>query len=114
MNMARSFQNKDSKYSGADNQNIIDFIVQYELVSRDFSLSHHEKRQYVHNLFRGEALRCYYAEVEPLGNNYADSIAKMKSQFNSISKQQCVKADLSGLSFRDMVDKSDGEKGSHA
>ncbi len=110
MNMAKGFQIKDSKYSGADNENIMDFIVQYDLVSRDFNLSHHEKRQYVHNLIRGEALRSYYAEVEPLGNNYADVIAKMQSQFNSISIQQFVKAELSGLSFQDMVDKSDCDK----
>ncbi len=77
----------------------MDFNVQYDLVSRDFHLSHHEKRQYVNNLFRGEALRLYHAEVEPLGNNYPDVIAKIQSQFNSISKQQCVKAELSGLSF---------------
>ena len=66
MNMAKRFQNKDSKESGADNENIMGFIAQYDLVSRDFHLSHHEKRQYVHNLFRGEALRYCYAEFEPL------------------------------------------------
>ncbi len=92
MNMAKRFQNKDSEYSGADNENIMDFIVQCDLVSRDFNLSHHEKRLYVQNLFRGEALSYYYAEFEPLGNNYADVITKMQSQFNSISKQQSVKA----------------------
>ena len=64
----------------------MDFIVQYDLVSRDFQLSHHEKRQYVHNLFRREELRYYFAEVELLGSSYADAIAKMKSQFDSISK----------------------------
>ncbi len=101
--MPKRLQNKDSKYSGADSENIMDFIVQYDLVSRNFHLSYHEKRQYVHNLFRG-------AEFEPLGNSYADFIAKMKSQFNSISKQQCVKAELSGLIFEDMVDKSDGNR----
>ena len=110
MNMPKRFQNKYSKYSGADKENIMDFIMKYDLISRDFNLSHHEKLQYVHNLFRGEALRYYYGEVEPLGNNYADVIAKMESQFNSISKQQCVKAELSGLSFQDMVDKSDGDR----
>ncbi len=69
MNFVKRFQNKDSKYSGADNENIMDFIVQYNLVARDFNRSHHEKRQYVDNLFRGEALRYYYPEVEPFGNN---------------------------------------------
>ncbi len=61
----------------------------------------------MHSLFRREALRFYYAEVEPLRNNFTDVISKMMSQFNSISKQQCVKAELSGLRFQDMVDKSD-------
>ncbi len=103
MNMAKYFQNKDSKYSEADNEIIMDFIMQY-------NLSHHEKRQYVHDLFRGVALRYYYAAVEPLGNSYADVIAEMQSLFNTISKQQCVKAELSGSSFQDMVDKSDDDR----
>ncbi len=55
--MANRIQNKDSKYSGADNENIMDFIVHYDSVSRDSHLSDHGKRQYAHNLFRGEALR---------------------------------------------------------
>ncbi len=84
--------------------------MQYDLVPRDFHLSPHGKRQYVHNLFRGEALRYYYAEVKPIGNSYPDVITKIKSLFNSMSKQQCVQAGLSGLSFQEIVDKSDGDR----
>ncbi len=101
----------DSRYSGADNENIMDSIGQYDLVSQDFSLSYNEKRQYVHNLFRGEALSYYYTEIELLGNNDGDVISKFKSQFKSISEQQCVKADLSALSFQEMVEKFDGDRG---
>ncbi len=63
MNMAKRFQNKDSQYSGADKENIMDFITQYDLMSRNFYLSHYEKLYYVHNLFRSESLRFYYAKV---------------------------------------------------
>ncbi len=76
------------------------FIVQYDLVSRDFNVSHSEKHQYLHKLFHGEALRYYYAEIEPLGNSYGDFISKMKF----------VKAELSGLSFQNMVEKLDGDR----
>ena len=110
MNIGKRFHNKDSNYSGADNENIMDFIVQYDLVSWDFHQSQFEKLQYVHNLFRGEALRYYYAEIEPLGSNYANIIAKMKSQFNLISKEQCVKAELSGSSLQGEVEKSEGNR----
>ncbi len=79
--MAKRFQNRDLKYSAAENGNIMSFIVQYELVLQDFHLSHHEKRQYAHNLFCGEALRYYYADVEPLRSSYADAFAKMQPQF---------------------------------
>ncbi len=37
-------------------------------------------------------------------------VAKMNSQSNSISKQQCVKAELPVLLFHNMVDKSDGDR----
>ena len=57
------FRNMYSKYIGADNKNISDFIVQYDLVWRIFYLSHHEKRQYVYYLLRSEELRYCYAEI---------------------------------------------------
>ncbi len=60
---------------------------------------------YVQNWFRGEELLYYDAEVEPLDNNHADVIANTKSLFNSISKILCVKAELSGLSFQNMIEK---------
>ncbi len=88
----------------------MDFIVQYDLVSRDFNLSHHKKRQCVHDLFRVEALRCYCAEVVPQEKINADVVAKMKSQFSSIGKQQCVIVKSSGLLFKYMVQKFDGDR----
>ncbi len=55
-------------------------------------------------------MRYSYDEIEPLGSNYADVIAKIKSHFNSISKKQCLKAELSGLSFQNVVDKYDADR----
>ncbi len=81
MNMAKRFQNKDSMYSGADYENIMDLILQHDFVSRDSYLSHNEKHLFVLNLFCGKALRYYYAAIEPLGNNYANVITRMQSQF---------------------------------
>ncbi len=81
-------------------------MAQYELVLPDFLLSHQKKRQYLHNLVCGEALSYFYAEFEPLRNSYPDVFAKIESPFNSISKQQCAKAEVSGISFQDIVDKS--------
>ncbi len=59
---------------------------------------------YVQNWFRGEALLYYDSEVESLDNNYADVIANTKSLFISISKLLCVKAELSGFSFQNMIE----------
>lgn len=53
------FKMKDLKYNGVNDENIVDFITQYELVSRDLGLPPAEMLQYLHNLFRGEALRDY-------------------------------------------------------
>jgi len=38
-NVSYRFKMKDSKYSGADEENIHDFLTQYELVARDLGLS---------------------------------------------------------------------------
>ncbi len=60
-------------------------------------------------MFRVKALRYSHSEFEPLGNIYAGVIAKVHSQLHSICIQQCLKAELYGLSFQDIVDKSDDD-----
>ncbi len=103
MNIENRFQNKYLQYIGADKKNIMDFSMQYDVMSRDFHLSHHEERQNVHYLFHGEAFRYICAEVLMFSPHNKVIVC-------SISKQQCIKANLSWLSFEDMVDKSDGNR----
>ena len=56
--------------------------------------------KYFHNLFRGEALRFYNANVNGRASNYPASSQHDEEQFHSMSKEQQVKSELSKLTFR--------------
>lgn len=42
--ISKRFQLMDSKYSGADDESITEYVIQYDLVDLYFSLSQPEKR----------------------------------------------------------------------
>ncbi len=69
LNISKRFGSKDQKYSGGDDECIYEFLDQYDAVSRDLCLYDIEKRQYRHNLFRGEALRFYNADAAASSTN---------------------------------------------
>ena len=58
------FKAKESKYSGSDEEVLQDFIDAYMATAEDYRLSAADKLQLFHNLFRGDALRFYYAHVK--------------------------------------------------
>lgn len=44
MNIFKWFQTKDSNYSGGDDENITEYVIEYDLIARDSSLSQSDKR----------------------------------------------------------------------
>lgn len=59
MDVANRFKNKESKYGGADDENLQEYLDQYFLIADDCGLSATKRLQYQHNLFKGEALNFF-------------------------------------------------------
>ena len=100
------FKNKESKYSGSDEEHLQDFIDSYVTTAEDYGLSASQKLQYLHNLFRGDALRFYNLQIKGRVSTFGEAISVIMNHFNSADVQQRVKADLSTLSFIKFVEKN--------
>ena len=108
--VSKRFATKDQKGNGADDVCYDEFVNQYIAASRDLCIPAKERHQYLHNLFRGEALRFYNANVEGKAADFPEALRIMTEQLNSSSRQQQVKAELSKLSFAIFVKNLDGNK----
>ena len=53
------FKSRDDKYGGLEEEDLAEFITQYDTLAKDYRLSDEEKLQYFHNLFKREALRYF-------------------------------------------------------
>ena len=104
--VASRFKNQDSKYSGHDEECLQEFIDVYQAVADDYSLSARQKKKYLHNLFRGKALRFYNRSVKDSTQTYGEAIHKIVQHFNSLDVQQRVKSNLQNLKLQDFVDKT--------
>ena len=82
INASKCFATKNQKYSGAEDESYDKFVDQYIAASRDLCIPVKERHQYLHNLFRGEALRFYNANVEGRAADFLEALRIMKEQFN--------------------------------
>lgn len=99
------FKSKESKYSGSDDENLQDFIDAYTATAEDYRISPSEKLQYLHNLFRVEAMRFYNAQVKGRYSTFGEAIGAVYQHYNSPDVQQRVEADLSSLKLQKFTEK---------
>ncbi len=110
MHISKLFSSKDRKYNGSDDEKYDEFVEQYLAASLELCLSPSERLQYLHNLFHGEALRFYNANVVGCARLFSEALQMMKKQFNSASKQQQVTTDIPKLSNDNFLGKTGGDK----
>lgn len=108
IDVANRLKNNENKYGGRDDENLQEFLDQYFLISDDCQLSQTERLQYLHNIFKGEALNFYKNEVKGKEHTLGGAIAKIQNYFNGIDEQQRVKAELNLLSLESFVRKCRG------
>lgn len=102
------FKSKEDKYGGSEEENLSEHVDEYLSVTRDYNLTQTQKLQYLHNLFKGEALRFYNKQVREKESTIGGAINAMQNHFNSLDKQQRVKADLTTLSLSAFSEKHGG------
>eukprot|EP00171_Calliarthron_tuberculosum_P002786 IDg2786t1 len=91
------FRERDSKFSGDLGESWIEYVAEYQQVARDYALSPMQKKQYLHNLLRGDAKRYYLDRVDNQVNNFTEAVRMIDNEYNSIVRQNRVKNHLAGL-----------------
>ncbi len=79
MHIAKLFFSKDRKYNGNDDESYDKFVDQYLAASRDLCFYPSERLQYLHNLFHGEALRFYNANVVGRARLFSEALQMMRT-----------------------------------
>ncbi len=110
INVSKRFVTKYQQYSGTDDESYDEFVEHYIAASRDLCIPAKERHQYLHNIFPCEAFRFYNANVEGKDADFSEALRIMNEQFNSSSKQQQFKAEMSKLSYATFVKNVDGNK----
>eukprot|EP00171_Calliarthron_tuberculosum_P022660 IDg22660t1 len=72
------FRDKESKFSGDLGESWMEFVAEYQQVARDYSLSPPQKKQYLHNLLRGDAKRFYLDRVTTTVKNHLSGLRLSK------------------------------------
>jgi hypothetical protein len=92
-----SMRMRDSQYSGAMTESLVETIHLYSRVSMDYDLNMASRLKFFHNAFRGEALRYYDSHVAPSCSTFVEATLRMTEQFNSKTRQAKAKATLKQL-----------------
>lgn len=95
-NVAMRFRDAASKFSGGLGENWSEYVAEYQQVARDYGLTSTQKLNFLHNLLRGDAKRFYLDRVAHVGS-FAQAVEQVSLEYNSVVRQNRVKAYLSGL-----------------
>lgn len=94
--LSQRFQSS-RQFSGSENlQNV---LTSYRYATKDLHLSEDQKLQYLHHLFRDDALVFYQNNVEGKCDSFQDAITRIEAEFNPLSRQMQVYRSLRSLSF---------------
>eukprot|EP00171_Calliarthron_tuberculosum_P023415 IDg23415t1 len=102
-NMGMRFRDKDTKFSGDIGQSWMEYVAEYQQVARDYGLSPAQKKQYLHNLLRGDAKRFYLDQVDNQVNNFNQAVLVIENEYNSVVRQNRVKTYLGTLRLSKFV-----------
>lgn len=100
--IAQRFKSEESKYSGADDEDLFEFFITYETTAEDYGMTEEQKCRYVHNIFKQEALRHYNTHIRNTATTttYFEGKRMMLLHFNSPDVQARVKNELRTLKFQ--------------
>lgn len=90
-NIAMRFRDSGAKFSGDIGESWMEFVAEYQQVARDYSLTPPQKKQYLHNLLRGDAKRFYLDRIENFVNTFQQAVEMIDKEYNSAVRQNRVK-----------------------
>ena len=77
-NIALRYKDTTKKYSGADEEDLEEFLTKYCAQDDDFHLADSDRLKYYYNLFRGDAWRVYNSSIKPFAKAFREACQGMK------------------------------------
>ncbi len=74
----------------------MEFVAEYQQ-ARGYSLSPQQKKQYLHNLLRGDSKRFFLDREENYVTTFQQAVEMFEKEYNSTVRQKRVKKYLNGL-----------------
>lgn len=103
--LAQRFKDKEGKYAGTDDEDLIEHLSNYETVTEDYGATDEQKLKYIHNILKGEALRYFNSEVKQRASSFEETKQLLLSHFNSPDVQARIKCELQTINFQSYVEK---------
>ncbi len=83
--------------SGDIGESWMEYVAEYQQGARNYSLSHQQEKQYLHNLLRGDAKRFFLDIVENYVIQFEQAVEVIEKEYNSTVRQNRMKNYLNGL-----------------
>lgn len=109
--IALRYRESNKQYSGADEEDLEEFISKYNIHARDCKLNDQEKLQYFHNMFRNDAWRVYNNSILPRVDTFESACTLTRKHFNPENTQTRIKDELSTLRLEDFSKKEGSTRG---
>jgi len=102
-NVAMRFKDKAAKFSGGLGEAWMEYVADYQQVSRDYNLTSSQKLQFLHNLLAGDAKRFYLENVQAFATSFNQAVELVSTEYNSVVRQSRVKNYLSTFRMSTLV-----------
>lgn len=100
-NVATRFKKEDT-FSGDINQDIKEYLSNYEDVALDYNLNESQKLSYLHNLFKGEA-KVYYKSIKLSCRTFEDARTKLIAKYSDIIRQNRIRKTLQSFRLNSII-----------
>lgn len=107
--ISQRFKDRENKYGGTDEEDLSEFLSVYDTVSIDYELTDNQKLQFMHNLFKRQALRFFNTTARSSARTYEQAKELMVEQFNSENVRSRVLNQLQSIRFVTYV-RSEGSR----
>jgi hypothetical protein len=95
----------EQKFTGKLGEDLTEYVSNYMDAAKDYDLTNKKNLDFMHHLLDREAKRFYRENVLSFCTNCAEATAMMQEDFNSLTRQNCVRKHQQKLRFLTIVKK---------
>lgn len=103
--ISSKFRQDKDKFEGKLGESYDDILATYSELCNDLDITPGKKFQYMHHLFRGEALRYYRNHVAKVAHDFGEADNLMQQEYNSLTRQNRCRSQLQKLRIANVMKK---------